>query len=172
MIREKGTDRSRMMRGEVDRYTWRDLGSSYLLSDLQAAYLWGNLEAAEAITARRMAIWEAYRDAFAELAARGQVTLPTIPASAGHNAHLFYLKLADREERTRFMGHMKAAGISTAFHYIPLHTSPAGRAHGRFHGEDRFTTAESERLVRLPLYHGLQDDAVHAVIRAVMAFFA
>lgn len=171
-IREKGTNRSRFLRGQVDAYTWRDLGSSYLLSELQAAYLWGNLEAAELILARRMQLWRTYYDALAPLAAIGRLAMPTIPEGCAHNAHMFYIKLANLKERSRFIEHMRAAEVLAIFHYVPLHTSIAGAAYGRFHGEDRFTTVESERLVRLPLYYNMSDDTQSTVIRAALRFFA
>jgi dTDP-4-amino-4,6-dideoxygalactose transaminase len=171
MLRENGTDRARFFRGQADQYTWRDLGSSYLLSELQAAYLWGNLEAAETISARRLALWRRYRGALLHLGERGVIELPAIPEECAHNAHMFYIKLRDAEERGRFIEHMTAAGVATAFHYVPLHTSPAGRRYGRFHGEDRHTTTESGRLLRLPLYYNMSDESQHATIRAVLDFF-
>lgn len=171
VIREKGTDRSRFFRGQVDRYTWRDLGSSYLPSELQAAYLWGNIEAAEQILARRMQLWQRYHDALLPLASRGRVALPVIPEGSAHNAHMFYIKLRDMAERSRFIEHMRAAGVLTLFHYVPLHTSPAGARYGRFHGEDRHTTTESGRLARLPLFYNMSDEAQRTTIRAALAFF-
>lgn len=171
VIREKGTDRSRFFRGQVDRYTWRDIGSSYLPSELQAAYLWGNIEAAEQILARRMQLWQRYHDALLPLASRGRVALPVIPEGSAHNAHMFYIKLRDMTERSRFIEHMRAAGVLTLFHYVPLHTSPAGARYGRFHGEDRYTTAESGRLARLPLFYNMSDEAQRTTIRSALAFF-
>lgn len=172
IIREKGTNRSQFFRGQVDKYTWRDLGSSYLMSDLQAAYLWGQLEAAEMINQRRITLWQCYFDALKPLARPGILDLPQIPASCTHNAHLFYLKLADIEQRTAFIRALKEANILAVFHYIPLHTCPAGDRFGRFAGEDRFTTQESERLVRLPLYYNMTDADQQKVIAAIRAFLA
>ncbi|MGP9437628.1 dTDP-4-amino-4,6-dideoxygalactose transaminase [Ewingella sp. AOP8-B2-18] len=172
IIREKGTNRSQFFRGQVDKYTWRDIGSSYLMSDLQAAYLWAQLEAAEPINQRRLALWDNYHSALQPLAQAGRITLPAIPESCVHNAHMFYLRLNDITERDAFIAHMKAADILTVFHYIPLHTSPAGLSFGRFSGEDRFTTPESERLVRLPLFYNMTDDVQQTVIATMLKYFA
>lgn len=172
ILREKGTNRSKFYRGQVDKYTWVDFGDSYLPSEMNAAYLWGQLEHADEITADRMRTWNRYREAFADLAAAGRVELQHIPAWAGHNAHMFYIKLKDLGERTAYIDWMKQHGIMTAFHYIPLHSAPAGQRFGRFHGEDRYTTKESERLVRLPLYYGLTEEDRERVISCTKAFFA
>lgn len=172
IIREKGTNRSQFFRGMVDKYTWVDLGSSYLPSDIQAAYLWGQLEYAEAITANRLLTWNAYRDAFTELASAGKVELPSIPDECVHNGHMFYIKCNDLEERAALLAHMKASDILAVFHYVPLHSAPAGGKYGRFHGEDRYTTSESERLVRLPLWFGLCNETRQRVVDSVKAFFA
>ncbi|MEG1244962.1 dTDP-4-amino-4,6-dideoxygalactose transaminase [Gordonibacter sp.] len=171
ILREKGTDRSRFFRGQVDKYTWVDYGSSYLPSDLNAAYLWAQLETADDILDDRMATWDACYTSFEPLAAAGAVELPTIPCHCTHNAHMFYLKCRDMEERTAFIAHMRQAGVQCVFHYIPLHSAPAGKKFGRFAGEDRFTTKESERLVRLPLYYGLSEEHRRTVIDAVRSFF-
>lgn len=171
IIREKGTNRSQFFRGMVDKYTWVDLGSSYLPSEIQAAYLWGQLEMAEAITANRLAIWNAYKEAFADLEAAGKLALPTIPDDCQHNGHMFYLKCRDLAERTALLAHLKQNDILAVFHYVPLHSSPAGKQYGRIHGEDRYTTAESERLLRLPLWYGMEEDTRNRVIDAVSAFF-
>lgn len=174
ILREKGTNRSRFFRGQVDKYTWVDFGDSYLPSEMNAAYLWGQLEHAEEITADRMRTWKRYREAFADLAAEGEgrIELQTIPDEVQHNAHMFYLKLRDLDERTRFITHMKENGILTTFHYIPLHSSPAGQRFGRFHGEDVWTTRESERLVRLPMYYGMTEEDRERVISCARKFFS
>ena len=171
ILREKGTNRARFFRGQVDKYTWRDRGSSFLPSDLNAAYLWAQLERYDEIESDRMRIWHTYREAFASLAEEGRIELQVIPDGCVHNAHMFYLKLRDLEDRTAFIRHMKENGVLTVFHYIPLHSSPAGLKYGRFHGEDVYTTKESERLVRLPLYYGLTPALQETVIRTALAFF-
>lgn len=172
VIREKGTNRSQFFRGQVDKYTWHDIGSSYLMSDLQAAYLWGQLEVAEEINQRRLALWYNYYQAFTSLADAGRMVLPTIPQDCVQNAHMFYIKLTDIDERTAFVSYMKEAEIMTVFHYVPLHSSPAGEHFGHFAGEDRFTTQESERLVRLPLFFNMPDIAQRTVINTILGFFA
>ena len=171
IYREKGTDRSRFFRGQVDKYTWQDYGSSYLPSDLNAAYLWAQLEAYEAVFKNRMDTWNAYDQAFRPLAKKGILDVPTIPENCTHNAHMYYLKAASLEERTRLLADLKQKGILAVFHYIPLHSSPAGRRFGRFSGEDRYTTSESERLFRLPLYYGLTASDRSKVIEAVLRFY-
>ncbi|BAN96836.1 TDP-4-keto-6-deoxy-D-glucose transaminase [Plautia stali symbiont] len=172
IIREKGTNRSQFFRGQVDKYTWRDIGSSYLMADLQAAYLWAQLEAAERINQQRLRLWQNYYDALQPLAASGRIALPAVPASCRHNAHMFYLKLRDGEDRQALINWMKEAEILTVFHYIPLHSSPAGTRFGRFHGTDAFTTRESERLLRLPLFYNLSDNNQRTVISSLLSFFA
>ncbi len=172
ILREKGTNRSRFFRGQVDKYTWVDFGDSYLPSEMNAAYLWGQLEHAEEITADRMHTWNRYREAFADLEAEGRIELQTIPDEVRHNAHMFYLKLRDLADRSRFIAHMKENGILTTFHYIPLHSSPAGLRFGRFHGEDAWTTRESERLVRLPMYYGMTEEDRERVIACAREFFS
>ncbi|KAA6096562.1 MULTISPECIES: dTDP-4-amino-4,6-dideoxygalactose transaminase [Pantoea] len=172
IIREKGTNRSQFFRGQVDKYTWRDIGSSYLMADLQAAYLWAQLEAAERINQQRLRLWQNYYDALQPLAASGRIALPAVPASCRHNAHMFYLKLRDSEDRQALINWMKEAEILTVFHYIPLHSSPAGARFGRFHGTDAFTTRESERLLRLPLFYNLSDNNQRTVISSLLSFFA
>ena len=172
IIREKGTNRQRFFRGQVDKYTWVDRGSSYLQSDLNAAYLWAQLEQADKINDDRLATWSAYYEAFSPLAGKGCVKLPVVPEGCVHNAHMFYLKLADLAERTAFIDHLKRHGIMAVFHYVPLHSSPAGLRFGRFHGEDEFTTIESDRLVRLPMYYGMTEGDRAAVIDAVRSFFS
>lgn len=172
IIREKGTNRSRFFRGQVDKYTWVDYGSSYLPSDMNAAYLWGQLEVADEINDNRLASWHTYYDAFKELEEKGLVKLPTIPEECVHNAHMFYLKCRSLEERTEFISFLKENDIVPTFHYIPLHSSPAGMRFGRFDGEDEVTTSESEKLVRLPMYYNMKDSDISKVIAAVMEFYS
>ncbi len=171
IIREKGTNRSNFLRGQVDKYTWVDYGSSYLPSDLNAAYLWSQLEVADGINEDRLRTWGKYHDAFAPLEAAGKVERPFIPEECEHNAHMYYLKCKDIEERTALISHLKDNGIGSAFHYIPLHSAPAGQKFGRFHGEDEVTTRDSERLVRLPMHYGLAAEDADAVIEAVLGFY-
>ena len=172
IIREKGTNRSQFFRGQVDKYTWRDIGSSYLMADLQAAYLWAQLEAAEQINQQRLRLWQRYYDALRPLAAAGRIELPVVPKNCRHNAHMFYIKLRDSDDRQALINWMKEAEILTVFHYIPLHSSPAGERFGRFHGDDAFTTRESERLLRLPLFYNLSDNNQRTVISSLLSFFA
>lgn len=171
IIREKGTNRSKFFRGQIDKYTWVDAGSSYLPSELNAAYLWAQLEAAEKIFADRMKTWNIYYQAFSTLADQGRIELPVIPEGCEHNAHMFYMKTKDLEERTALIDALKKDDIYAVFHYIPLHSAPAGIKFGRFHGEDKYTTKESERLVRLPLYYGMTDEERNYVIEKVMDFY-
>ena len=171
IIREKGTNRSLFRLGQVDKYTWVDRGSSYLQSDLNAAYLWAQLERADEINEDRLATWHAYYEAFAPLAETGRVELPVVPEGCVHNAHMFYLKVRDLEERTAFIEHLKQHGVMAVFHYVPLHSSPAGLKFGRFHGEDVYTTRESDRLVRLPMYYGLSEDDRLTIIDVVNDYF-
>ena len=170
ILREKGTNRARFFRGQVDKYTWVDYGSSYLPSDMNAAYLWAQLQEADLINDNRLAIWNTYAEAFAPLAASGRVEVPTIPAGCVHNAHMYYLKLRDLQDRTDFIQYLKDKGIVAVFHYIPLHSAPAGLKFGRFHGEDRYTTSESDRLVRLPLYYGLTQEDQQYVINTALDY--
>jgi len=172
IVREKGTNRSQFFRGQVDKYTWRDMGSSYLMADLQAAYLWAQLEAAERINQQRLRIWQRYYDALQPLAAQGRISLPVILASCEHNAHMFYIKLRDQDDRQALINWMKEAEILTVFHYIPLHSSPAGERFSQFVGDDRFTTRESERLLRLPLFYNLSDNNQSTVISSLLSFFS
>ena len=172
IIREKGNNRSRFFRGQVDKYTWVDYGSSYLPSDMNAAYLWGQLEVADEINDNRLASWHTYYDAFKELEEKGLVKLPTIPEECVHNAHMFYLKCRSLEERTEFISFLKENDIVPTFHYIPLHSSPAGMRFGRFDGEDEVTTSESEKLVRLPMYYNMKDSDISKVIAAVVEFYS
>lgn len=171
ILREKGTNRAKFFRGQVDKYTWVDFGDSYLPSELNAAYLWGQLEQADTINNDRLASWNAYNEAFQPLAAAGIVGIPTIPKDCVHNAHMYYLKCKDLQERTALIDYAKANGVQLVFHYVPLHSAPAGHKFGRFSGEDQYTTSESERLVRLPLYYGLQKDDISSVIHAIRKFY-
>ncbi|MFD1803858.1 dTDP-4-amino-4,6-dideoxygalactose transaminase [Mixta tenebrionis] len=172
IIREKGTNRSQFFRGQVDKYTWRDIGSSYLMSDLQAAYLWAQLEAATRVNQQRLALWQRYYEALQPIAASGRISLPALPPHCQHNAHMFYIKLRDGEDRAALIEWLKEAEILAVFHYIPLHSSPAGERFGRFDGEDRYTTAESERLLRLPLFYNLSENNQSTVINSLLSFFA
>ena len=171
IIREKGTNRQRFFRGQVDKYTWVDSGSSYLQSDLNAAYLWAQLECADKINDDRLATWDFYYEQLKPLADAGKVELPTIPEGCEHNAHMFYLKVADLAERSALIKHLKENGVMAVFHYIPLHSSPAGERFGRFDGEDVYTTRESDRLVRLPMYYGLPREDAQVVADCVKSFF-
>ena len=172
IIREKGTNRGQFFRGEIDKYTWVDIGSSYLPSEIQAAFLWGQLEMAKTITTKRRSIWNTYRDSFADLQASETMELPTIPAGVEHNGHMFYLKCRNLDERTALLAHLKQHDILAVFHYIPLHSAPAGQKFGVFHGHDRYTTAESERLVRVPLWYSMGDAVQKRVVDVVRAFYA
>lgn len=169
VIWEKGTDRSRFHRGEVDRYTWVDVGSSYLPGELVAAFLWAQLEEADAITDRRRAIWNRYHDAFAGLEDSGRVRRPAIPPECRHNAHLYHLLLDDLADRTRFIESMRDRGVSPVFHYVPLHSSPFGRHAGRAHGTLPVTDAASDRLVRMPLWIGVEEHLDHVIEAALGA---
>ena len=171
IIREKGTNRSKFFRGQIDKYTWVDAGSSYLPSELNAAYLWAQLEKAEEINNNRLAAWNYYQQALQPLEERGRIQLPVIPQGCVHNAHMFYIKVKDLQERTAFIEYLKKNEIGAVFHYIPLHSSPAGCRFGRFHGEDRYTTSESERLVRLPMYYNLSEDEQGYIVDKIMEFF-
>ena len=171
ILREKGTNRSKFFRGQVDKYTWVDIGDSYLPSELNAAYLLAQLQKAQEIYDDRMRTWQKYWKAFRPLAEQGKVEIPFIPSDCRHNAHMFYLKLADLEERTRFIEYMKGQGVQCVFHYIPLHSSPAGKKYGRFHGEDVHTTKESERLVRLPMYYRMEQKDIDHVTEKVKEIF-
>lgn len=171
ILREKGTNRAKFFRGQVDKYTWVDYGSSYLPSDMNAAYLYAQLEMADEINQDRLTTWKEYYDNLLELMNAGKIELPTIPEGCIHNAHMFYIKLSNLEQRTQFIAYLKECGIQTTFHYIPLHSAPAGRKFGRFSGEDCFTTSESERLVRLPLYYHMTIENRIKVITKVKEFF-
>ncbi|HEX3025902.1 MAG TPA: dTDP-4-amino-4,6-dideoxygalactose transaminase [Clostridia bacterium] len=171
IIREKGTDRSRFFRGEVDKYTWMDIGSSYLPSEINAAYLNAELDKVDDILSDRMNSWNYYYEALKPLEERGILELPYIPKECTHNAHLFYIKCKDLPTRTALMSHLKKIGIESVFHYIPLHSSPAGKKYARFHGKDEFTTKESERLLRLPLYYRLGRNQSERVTEEILKFF-
>ncbi|MCI9357963.1 MAG: dTDP-4-amino-4,6-dideoxygalactose transaminase [Lachnospiraceae bacterium] len=171
IIREKGTNRSQFFRGQIDKYTWVDYGSSYLPSELNAAYLWGQFTMFREIQNDRMETWKFYHQAFQELEQAGYLTRPVIPSYARHNAHMYYLKLKDLDTRTRFIAYLKERGVMAVFHYVPLHSSPAGQKFGRFHGEDKYTTRESERLVRLPLFYGMGQNNREKVVQTVKDFF-
>ena len=171
ILREKGTNRARFFRGQIDKYTWVEYGSSYLPSDMNAAYLWAQLLEADRINKDRLAIWNAYAEAFRPLAQEGKIELPTVPADCVHNAHMFYVKLRDLAQRTAFIRYLRDREISSVFHYIPLHSSPAGLKFGRFCGEDVYTTRESDRLARLPLYYGMKPEDRERVIDTVLSFF-
>ena len=171
IIREKGTNRSKFYRGQIDKYTWVNFGSSYLPSDMNAAYLYAQLEIADEINQARLALWDRYYERLKILEEAGKLTLPVVPQGCVHNAHMFYVKAKDIQERTAFIDYLKANGILSVFHYIPLHTAPAGIKFGRFHGEDRYTTRESERLARLPMYYGLTLDQVDYICDTIKEFY-
>lgn len=171
IIREKGTNRSKFFRGQIDKYTWVNWGSSYLPSDMNAAYLWAQLEQAEEINENRLNSWTEYYNGLKDLADEGKIELPYIPRECVHNAHMFYIKAKDLEERTALMKYLKDNEINTAFHYIPLHSAPAGIKFGRFSGEDIYTTKESERLLRLPMYYQLTKEDRDKVIDKIREFY-
>lgn len=171
IMREKGTDRSRFMRGQVDKYTWVDYGSSYLPSDMLSAYLWAQLEVADKINEDRLASWNDYYTQLKPLADKGKIELPFVPQGCEHNAHMFWIKCANLEERTALIAYLRQRDIYAVFHYIPLHSAPAGLKFGRFDGEDVYTTRESERLVRLPMYYQLTAQDRAKVIEAIYSFY-
>ena len=171
ILREKGTNRSKFFRGQVDKYTWVDFGDSYLPSEINAAYLWPQLEMADEINENRLASWNRYYEALEPLAEEGLVEIPYIPDECVHNAHMFYLKLENVQQRTAFISYLKDNGVNSVFHYVPLHSAPAGLKFGRFFKEDIYTTKESDRLVRLPMYYGLTSADVEKVVDVVKSFF-
>ncbi|MCR5225667.1 MAG: dTDP-4-amino-4,6-dideoxygalactose transaminase [Eubacterium sp.] len=171
ILREKGTNRSKFYRGEIDKYTWMDMGSSYLPSDILAAYLWAQLEIADEIYDKRMSIWNRYYEELKPLLDMGIIELPIIPEECKHNAHIFYVKTRNLDERTRLINYMKDNDILAVFHYIPLHQAPAGKMFGEFRGEDKYTTKESERLVRLPLYFDLDENTQSYIIGTLKKFY-
>ncbi len=172
ILREKGTNRSKFFRGQVAKYNWVDFGDSYLQSDLNAAYLWAQLEKADEINENRLKTWNTYYKAFKELENKGVLELPTIPEGCVHNAHMFYIKCKDLNTRQDYINYMKSNDILCVFHYVPLHSAPAGIKFGYFHGNDKYTTAESDRLVRLPLYYNIEDNDVKKVIEKTKSFFS
>lgn len=171
IIREKGTNRSQFFRGEIDKYSWKEAGSSYLPSDLNAAYLWAQLEEAEAVHRRRIHSWNLYYELLQDLEEAGHIELPVVPEGCEHNGHMFYIKAGDLEERTALLRYLKEKGISAVFHYVPLHSSEAGQKYGRFHGQDRYTTRESSRLLRLPMYDGLKEEQIRYVVSEIKQFY-
>ncbi|MBO5336729.1 MAG: dTDP-4-amino-4,6-dideoxygalactose transaminase [Lachnospiraceae bacterium] len=171
IIREKGTNRSKFYRGQIDKYTWVNYGSSYLPSDMNAAYLYAQLEIADEINEARLACWNRYYENLTSLAESGKIDLPVVPEGCVHNAHMFYIKARDIEERTALIDYLSENGVHAVFHYIPLHSAPAGKKFGRFHGEDRYTTQESERLLRLPMFYGLTLEQVDYISGKVKAFY-
>ena len=171
IIREKGTNRSKYFRGQIDKYTWVNYGSSYLPSDMNAAYLWAQLELAQEITDARLARWNQYNELLQPLKERGILELPTIPEGCVHNAHMYYVKTKDIEERSRLIDFLKENGIWAVFHYIPLHTAPAGLKFGEFRGEDVYTTKESERLLRMPMFYKLTEAEVDYIVSKVKEFY-
>lgn len=171
ILREKGTNRSKFFRGQVDKYTWVDKGDSYLPSELNAAYLWAQLEKADEITEARMNVWTVYHLGLKKLKSEKLIECPVIPMECQHNAHMYYIKVKDIEERTALIKRLQEKNVCAVFHYIPLHSAPAGRKYGRFHGKDRYTTSESERLLRLPLYYGLAENDANRVVGEIKEFF-
>ncbi|MBQ1992604.1 MAG: dTDP-4-amino-4,6-dideoxygalactose transaminase [Clostridia bacterium] len=171
IIREKGTNRTKFFRGQVDKYTWVDIGSSYLQSELNCAYLYAQIESPDIINENRLKAWNKYYELLKPLQAEGYIELPFIPKECTHNAHMFYIKAKDLEERTRLIAFLKEKGVNAVFHYIPLHSSPAGKKFGVFNGEDKYTTKESERLLRLPMYYGIEENDVIYIAEKVREFY-
>ena len=172
IIREKGTNRSLFFRGMVDKYSWVDIGSSYLMNDMSAAYLWGNLEKADEINQNRLQSWQNYYDGLIQLQIKKLIELPIISKECIHNAHMFYIKVKDLEKRTALLEYLKQNNINAVFHYVPLHSAPAGLKFGRFDGNDNFTTKESERLIRLPMYYRLDSDEIKKILEVINEFIA
>ena len=170
ILREKGTNRSHYFRGQIDKYTWVGYGSSYLPSDMNAAYLWAQLEEADKINDKRLSIWNFYHEELKELEDKGVLERPYIPEYATHNAHMYYIKVKDLRVRTKLLAYLKERGILSVFHYVPLHSATAGKKFGRFHGEDVYTTKESERLCRLPMYYSLSLEEAAEVVKALKEF--
>lgn len=171
IIREKGTNRTKFFRGQVDKYTWIDLGSSYLQSELNCAYLYAQIENPDIINNDRLQSWNTYYELLTPLKEKGCIDLPVVPEGCVHNAHMFYIKTKDLEERSKLIAFLKENRIGAVFHYIPLHSSPAGQQFGRFHGEDKYTTKESERLLRLPMYYGLEKKDIEYVVSKIKEFY-
>lgn len=171
VIRENGTDRARFFRGQVDKYTWVDYGDNYLPSELNAAYMWAQLEKADEINVNRMATWNKYYESLKPLADAGKIELPVVPKGCVHNAHMFYIKCRDLKEQTSFIQYMKEHDVQCLFHYVPLHSAPAGIKFGRFSGTDEYTTKESDRLVRLPIYYGMADEDLHFTIKTILDYY-
>ncbi|MDY0321490.1 MAG: dTDP-4-amino-4,6-dideoxygalactose transaminase [Arcobacteraceae bacterium] len=171
IIREKGTNRSQFFRGMTDKYTWVDVGSSYLLNDFSASFLFAQLETADKINTNRLNSWKQYYELLSPLASKGLIELPTVPTECIHNAHMFYLKVKDLDTRTKLLEQFKKEEIGAVFHYVPLHSSPAGIAFGEFRGDDIYTTKESERLIRLPMYYGLSTAQIQEVVKVLNRFY-
>lgn len=171
IIREKGTDRAKFFRGQIDKYTWVDAGSSYLPGDMNAAYLMAQLDQADMILKDRMRSWNLYEELLRPLSDQGKIELPFIPDGCEHNAHMFYIKTKDLQKRTELIAYLKEHDIQAVFHYIPLHSAPAGKRFGRFHGEDIYTTKESERLLRLPMFYGLKEEQVRYITEQIIDFY-
>ncbi len=171
IIREKGTNRAKFFRGQIDKYTWVAPGSSYLPSEMNAAYLWAQLEIADEINEKRLKMWNRYNEGLKSLVDEGHIELPFIPSECVHNAHMYYIKTKDLKERTDLINFLGENNVKATFHYVPLHSAPAGLKYGRFHGEDKYTTRESDRLVRLPMYYQLEESEVDYVIKYVKAFY-
>ena len=171
IIREKGTNRAKFFRGQIDKYTWVNYGSSYLPSDMNAAYLWAQLENIDIIQKKRLSVWNRYKEGLSELEKKEYIEFGVIPDECTNNAHMFYIKVSDLETRTELISYLKEKGIMAVFHYVPLHSAPAGRKFGRFNGEDRYTTKESERLIRLPLFYSISDEEVEYIIDKLKAYF-
>jgi len=172
IVREKGTNRSKFFRGQIDKYTWVDAGSSYLPSELNAAYLWAQLEQADMVNDNRLKSWNLYKELLTPIAEKEYITLPYIPEECTHNAHMFYIKTKNLEERSALISYLKENGVLAVFHYIPLHGAPAGQKYGEFIGEDKYTTRESERLVRLPMYYNLSEEDITYVAELISRFYA
>ena len=172
IVREKGTNRSKFFRGQIDKYTWVDAGSSYLPSELNAAYLWAQLEQADMVNENRLKSWNLYKELLTPIAEKEYITLTYIPEECTHNAHMFYIKTKNLEERSALISYLKENGVLAVFHYIPLHGAPAGQKYGEFIGEDKYTTRESERLVRLPMYYNLSEEDITYVAELISRFYA
>ena len=171
IIREKGTNRAKFFRGQIDKYTWVNYGSSYLPSDMNAAYLWAQIENIDIIQKKRLSVWNRYREGLSELEKKEYIEFGVIPDECTNNAHMFYIKVRDLENRTDLLKFLTENGVQAVFHYVPLHSAPAGRKFGRFNGEDRYTTKESERLIRLPLFYSISDEEVEYTIEMLLKYF-